>query len=647
MSAVKDGENIPKKVVIVGAGYAGIEAALTLNKSKSDIEIILIDKNPYHTLLTEIHELAGNRVQEEAVRVFLDSIFEFTNVNVILDEIKDFDFEQGIVSSGKTIYTYDYLILAIGSTPNFFDITGLEKQAFTLWSFDDALVIREHVKKCFLLAAQEQDSNERKRLLTFAVAGAGFTGVEMIGELAVWTKGLAKEHGFKYENIRLVIVDMLPQILNSLNAKNARKAHRYMEKKLGIEIMLNTSIKEVTDRGFSTNGQMVETASLIWAAGVRSSTQVEDMPLEKLGGARRLKVDEFGRTEYQNVYTAGDVSCYLDKEGKPYPAMVENAVQTGRAVAKNILHDLKKEPPQKVKIKIHGVMVSVGNYYAVAEIMGRILPVWLSIIMKYLVNIHYLWEITGFRGIARYLYHELLERRQPRLLIEKHWSTRLQAWWLTLLRIFLGWAWLYEGLQKIWAGWLEKPQLATFFGYVTGAPGLNDSNTSAQIIDSMASATPQSAEGTVQTIERLFYVDLGIIQFYLDKAAQMVFKAEFWPVKWFVENIVLASDSSQLFFQAAVVVAEIFIGLALIFGAFTFLAALASLGLMVNFAMTTGLYDTTWWMIFAAIACMGGAGRAFGVDYYLIPYLNNVWEYFWKNRRLKLFFKKCLARPKL
>lgn len=643
---MKEGENIPKKVVIVGAGYAGIEAALTLNKSKSEIEIILIDKNPYHTLLTEIHELAGNRVREEAVRVFLNNIFEFTGVNVILDEIIDFDFNHSRVSGSNKVYTYDYLILAIGSTPNFFGIPGLEKYAFTLWSFDDALVIREHVKKCFLLAAQEQDSNERKRLLTFAVAGAGFTGVEMIGELALWTKGLAKEHGFKYQDIRLIIVDMLPQILNNLNTRNARKAHHYMEKKLGIEIMLNTSIKEVTARGFSTNGQSVETASLIWAAGVRSSSQVEDMPIEKFGGARRLKTDEFGRTEYQNVYTAGDVSCFLNEEGKPYPAMVENAVQTGRAVARNILHNLKEEPPEKVKVKIHGVMVSVGNYYAVAEIMGRVFPVWLSIIMKYLVNIHYLWEISAFRGIARYFYHELLERRQPRLLIEKHWSTRIQAWWVTLLRIFLGWAWLYEGLQKVWAGWLARPQLKTFFGYVTGAPGLNDNNTSAQIIDSIASATTQSAEGTAQTIERLFYVNLGIIQFYLDKAAQMVFKAEFWPAKWFVENIVLASDASQMFFQITVVFAEIFIGLALISGTFTFLAALASLGLMVNFAMTTGLYDTTWWMIFAAIACMGGAGRAFGVDFYLIPYLNNVWEYFWKNRRLKLFFKKCLARSK-
>jgi NADH dehydrogenase len=156
-----------KKVLIVGAGYAGIEAALTLNKKKKrdNIEITLIDKNPYHTLLTELHEVAGNRISEEGIRIPLKSIFKYTDVNLVMDEITSFDFENNRVSSEKTTYDYDYLILAMGSSPNFFGIQGLKEHAFTLWSYDDAVNIREHIKKCFIFAAQEKDEAEKNVFL--------------------------------------------------------------------------------------------------------------------------------------------------------------------------------------------------------------------------------------------------------------------------------------------------------------------------------------------------------------------------------------------------------------------------------------------------------------------------------------------------
>ena len=109
-----------------------------------------------------------------------------------MDEIRDFDLDNNTLRSEKNAYQYDYLILAMGSCPNFCGIPGLEEHAFTLWSFDDAVRIREHIKKAFILAEQEKDPEKRKRLLTFVVAGAGFTGVEMIGELAIWSRSLCR-----------------------------------------------------------------------------------------------------------------------------------------------------------------------------------------------------------------------------------------------------------------------------------------------------------------------------------------------------------------------------------------------------------------------------------------------------------------------
>ncbi len=634
-----------KKVLIVGAGYAGIEAALTLNKKKKkdDIEITLIDQNPYHTLLTELHEVAGNRISEEGIRIPLESIFKYTDVNLVMDEITSFDFDHNKVSSEKLTYDYDYLITAMGSTPNYFDIPGLDEHTFTLWSFDDAVRVREHIKNCFILAGQEKDEKEKKRLLTFVVSGAGFTGVEMIGELAVWVKSLCKEHNIKRDDVRLIIIDMLPRILNTLGEKNATKAHRYLEKKLKVEVMLKTKITSATDHSLIYDGGEIDTKTIIWCAGIKACDDAEECDLARANRQNRIKVDDFCRTENQNVYAVGDIGGLADEDGLPYAAMVENALQTANGAAENILNVIRGKEQKKVTVKFHGTMVSVGNYFCVSEIMGKSLPVWLSILMKFMVNMHYLWEITGFRGVSRYLYHEVLERRQRRILIEKHWSTRIQAWWLTPLRLFLGGMWLYEGLVKVADGWFNTPKLAAFLGMAS---------------DATSAATPSAAY--VTRIDDVFRIKTGLINFFIetetriaggeDIIAQHFSRIEFFHfgdfnlVPWFLQNVVLANDGVAMFFQILVVILEVLIGLMLLGGAFTFIGSLISFGLTIMFLSSTGLYEKSWWMVFASIATMGGAGRAFGLDYYLIPYLNNVWENFWKNKKFRLFFKGSLDR---
>ncbi len=635
-----------KKVLIVGAGYAGIEAALTLNKKKKkdDIEITLIDKNYYHTLLTDLHEVAGNRISEEGIRIPLNSIFKYTDVNLITDEITSFDFDNNSISSERATYEYDYLITAMGSSPNYFGIPGLKEHTFTLWSFDDAIKIREHIKKCFLLASQEKDEAEKKRLLTFVVSGAGFTGVEMIGELGIWVKTLCKEHKIKRNEVRLVIVDMLPRILNTLNEKNAAKAHKYLEKKLKVEVMLETKITSATANSLIYDGGSIETKTIIWAAGIKACENAEQCDLERLNRQNRVKVDEFCRTENKNVYCVGDLGGLADDNGFPYAAMVENAIQTAHGAAENIINDIRGKEQKKITVKFHGTMVSVGNYFCVSEIMGKNLPVWLSIIMKFFVNIHYLWEIAGFRGISKYLYHEVLERRQRKILVEKHWSTRMQAWWLTPLRVFFGGMWLYEGIVKVTEGWFTSPKLAAFLGMAA--------------TDATSAAT--SAGAYVSKIDDVLRIKTGLINFFIetetriaggqDIISQHIARLEFFHfgdfnlIPWFLRNVVLANDGIAMFFQVLVVIFEILVGLMLIGGAFTFIGSLISFGLTIMFLSSTGLYEKSWWMLFASIATMGGAGRAFGLDYYIIPYLNNIWESFWKNRKFRLFFRGSLDR---
>ncbi|MFP4365074.1 MAG: NAD(P)/FAD-dependent oxidoreductase, partial [Spirochaetia bacterium] len=137
------------RIIILGGGYGGVEAAKKLHKKykrKKNVEITLIDKNPYHTLMTELHEVAGGRVEPDSVRISFDRIFSGKNVDVVTDEIKDIDFDKKICKSETNQYEYDYLVLAVGAEPEDFGIPGVKEHAMTLWSFDDAIQIRRHVR---------------------------------------------------------------------------------------------------------------------------------------------------------------------------------------------------------------------------------------------------------------------------------------------------------------------------------------------------------------------------------------------------------------------------------------------------------------------------------------------------------------------
>lgn len=634
-----------KRIVIVGAGYAGVETALSLNRHKgnADVEIVLVDRNPYHTLLTELHEAAGNRVSEEAVRIPLNEIFRFTSVRTVTADIRSFDLEGKQLVHDQGAIAYDVLVLAMGGAPNFFGIPGLREYARTLWSFDDAVALKAHIVKCFLLGSQETDPVVRKRLLTFIVGGAGFTGVEMMGELALWKRQLCLQYNVDPADVRLVIVDMLPTIMSNLSKGNIDKSHRYLEKKLGVEVLLNTPIKEATSEGVVTGNGFLQTATFIWAAGVRSNPIIDGLPLETVGGQKRIKVDVNGETGMKGVYAVGDAGGLLDGAGKPYPAMVENAVQTGKGVAKNILAVLADKPQTAVTVKMHGIMVCIGRWFAVSDIMGKSLPVWISILMKYVVNMHYLWEITGFRGMYNYLRHEWTGVQQKRTLLEKHWSTRTQAWWQFPLRLFLGVMWLYEGIAKVLGGWLTSPQLASFMGYATDASS-SASGTGLYVLrtDEIVNIKTGVVNFLLGTQTRL--VDGNAISDALFAKVDLFHFGDFNLVPWFIQNIVLANDGIAMFFQVMVVILEVLLGLMFLGGAFNFLASILSLGLMVMFITSNGLYEKSWWMIFASIVTMGGAGRAFGLDYWLIPWVTNIWDSFWKNRKLRLLFRHGLDR---
>ena len=157
-----------EKIIILGGGYAGIQAAKKLHKlfrKKDSVSITLIDRNPFHTLITELHEVAGSRVDEDAIKIPYKMIFEFTNVNVINDNIERINPEEQTVFLRNNKLNYDYLIIATGSEASSFNIPGIDEHAFKLWSLEDALKIKNHIVHMFKTASEEQDTDKRKTCL--------------------------------------------------------------------------------------------------------------------------------------------------------------------------------------------------------------------------------------------------------------------------------------------------------------------------------------------------------------------------------------------------------------------------------------------------------------------------------------------------
>lgn len=585
------------KVIILGAGYAGVQAALTLYKKKKksdDIEITLIDKNPYHTFMTELHEVAGNRIDAEAVTFPLNKIFRYTDVRIIQDEIVKFDFENNKIYSNEREYPYDYLIIAAGSNPNYYGIPGMEEHAFPLWSYQDAVRIREHIRSCFILASQETRPDVWKKLLTIVVGGGGFTGVETIGEIAIWVKSLGREYGINIPEINLYIVEALPDILSTMKEKNRVKAARYLQNKLNVKVLTNTKITSLDgDTLRFENGDSITASTVIWTAGIKACDLTENMNLPK-GHARRIEVDEYTAVKgFDNVYAIGDIAFFIHEE-KVLPAMVETALQTAKAAAMNILRSVRNEEKKKLEPKYHGMMVSIGYYYAVAEIMGVSLNRLFAVIMKHLVNMHYYFGIGGFELVLRYLKHEFFYKRQHKPALEAFITKKTMLLWTVPLRIYIGYYWLMEGLQKARDGWFTVEMLA---GRATDA-------------EATASLTEEG--------HKVFRIITEVTPRWYE---------------WIAEKIILRYP---MLFQYLIVIAEIGLGLAFITGTFTVIAAVAGLGLNINFLLSTGMYPETYWLIPAQIVMFQDAGKSFGIDFYLMPYLMRQWRYFVRNRKIKL-----------
>lgn len=663
-----------KRIVIIGAGYSGILTAKKLAKKfkkNNDVSITIIDKNPFHTMLTELHEVAANRVDEDSIKISLKKVFAGRKVDIKLDMVTSIDFAKKTVIGANESYQYDYIVLAAGSKPTFFGIPGADEHSFKLWSYEDAVNLKDHIHNTFRKASCEPNAEERKRMLTFHVVGAGFTGVEMVGELAEYVPSLCEKYDIKRSDVSLVNVDGLSRPIPNLPEKLSLKVSRRLEK-MGVKLVLSAFVSSVGSDYIELKQNEIitryTTGTVIWAAGIQSAdvTQGTANTLEMTRGGR-IQVDSFLRsTKDENVYISGD-NMYFVAEGeeRPVPQMVENCEQCADTIAHNIVCAITKQGKMEAyKPAFHGVMVSIGGRYAIAHVglpnHFFSLPSFLAMFAKHFINIIYFIQVLGWNKIFNYMKHEFFTIRNNRSFVGGHLSNKTPSFLLMPLRVWLGAVWLFEGIMKIVEGWFKAPKLTGFFGganawynsilNITSTPGGTDAVSSATTTAAAVTPTPaatdavSAATGVVTDAAGAVVAAVGKVLIHFNflgifkvifvsgkdlahsTIGDYAFKLDVPIMNWFVDKLILPFNGVQMAMQIFIVIAEILIGLALIGGLFTTPAAALSLILQFMFVCTTGLYLGTFWMIFAGIAVLVGAGRTLGLDYYAMPALKKFWK---------------------
>lgn len=623
-----------KRIVLLGGGYGGILTAKKLSrklKKDNNVEITLIDKNPYHTMLTELHEVAAGRVPEDSIRIDLKKIFAKRKVDVVLDEVTDIDFDKKVLRSEKNSYEYDYLVVGTGSKPTFWGVKGAEEFTHQLWSYEDAVNLKEHILNMFRKAAKETNKEKRQKMLTFVVVGGGFTGIEMIGELGEWKDRLCKEFYIDKEDVKLYAVDALSKILPIFPDNLVRKAEKRLNK-LGVEIITDAGITEVS-KDFVVLGDKgrIDTNTVVWAAGVEGSDIMDKMDTEQKGRKRVVTNDKLQAIDHENVYVVGDNIFYIPEgEERPVPQMVENAEHSAPIVAHNIYTDIKGGEKKSYKPVFHGAMVCIGGRYGVAHIgmPGKFfgLTGFFAMFVKHFINLVYFFQVAGFNKCWSYLIHEIFHIKDNRSFVGGHFAKASPNFWLIPLRIFIGYKWLEQGLHKL-PGILKDPSNI----FLIPAPPVADATSAASavadqganaVVDatsaaSAAASTAGAADAVAETASA--WGEALPVPDFIENM-----------VKWSMDNFFYTSDGGYTvlaeIFQAGMVIGEIIVGLLLIVGLFTAVASIGSIimGIMI---WSSGMAPAEMlWYLSGGVALIGGSGSTFGLDYYVLPFLKKIWK---------------------
>lgn len=385
--------------LILGGGYGGLRAALDLNRLSSrgpKTKITLVNKHDYHQFRTELHRTAAGTASPDSIRIPLQSILHGSSVEFVKSEVVEINPQQRFVRlKFDQQITYDRLVVALGSRPEYFKIPGLKEYGLPIQSLNSADRIRRHIEAQIAKAADFDDPIARRPYLTIAVGGGGLTGIEFVAELAERLPRVMRRHDLPPEELRLITIEASPDILQGFDRRLVETAQRQLAER-GVELWLNTRIVALHADSVEFDGaDPLQTKSFIWTGGVRGNEVVEAAFTTKARG--RAVVNEFLQSvDTPDVYIIGDCALAIHpKTGHPVAPTAQNAIAQGRLVARNIVAELTSQPLKPYRAQSFGLVASLGRGSAVADIAGYPLIGIPAVLLKDLITLKYIWSIGG------------------------------------------------------------------------------------------------------------------------------------------------------------------------------------------------------------------------------------------------------------
>ncbi len=379
------------KVVIIGAGFAGLRAVNNL--ARTNVDILLIDRNNYHTFVPLLYQVATGFIPPDTVtyplRKYLRSA---ANVRFFQAEVLEIDFVNKIVKTNRSNINYDYLVIATGSKTKFLGADGPPQYTYPLRTINDALALHNRIVSNFERAVNCTDWEKRQQLLTFSIVGGGATGVELAGALIELIKTtLAKDYpelDLKQTKVILIhsrtrLLGDFPDHLGDYTAKQLRRR--------GVKIYFQTYVSSVMPGAIKLDdGSIIKTETVIWTAGVEANLPVDSDKLTTTKKERVCVRSTLQLLEYPEVYAVGDVA-YVQQDGKPLLGIAPEALQQGAAVARNLKRQFQGLPLKPFNYFNKGTAAIIARNAGVAYLFGRIpLKGWLAWLLWLGIHLYYL-----------------------------------------------------------------------------------------------------------------------------------------------------------------------------------------------------------------------------------------------------------------
>lgn len=388
------------KIVILGAGYGGLMTAVKLQKrlSANQATITLVNKNDYHYQSTWLHESAAGTLHHDRTRIKIADVVNLSKVNFVQDTVVTIKPDERKVVLENDELSYDLIVVGLGFEAATFGIPGLEENALMITSLDSTRLIREHIEYNFALYHNEEEKNDAR--LNIVVGGAGFTGIEFVGELANRLPELCKEYDIDRSKVRLINIEAAPTIMPGFDPQLIEYAMSSLEAR-GVEFITSAMLKECHEDRivYEKDGEEVEipTMTTVWAAGVKANSIVEESGFETNRGKVEVRPD-LRAPDYDNVFVVGDCALIMNEEtGRPYPPTAQIAIQQADVIAKNI-KKLVEGDQELIKFEpnILGTVASLGNNDAIGTIFNdRKIFGWFATVMKKVIDNRYLLKLGG------------------------------------------------------------------------------------------------------------------------------------------------------------------------------------------------------------------------------------------------------------